>query len=69
MSITLALQYVRILEAANTNTFLLLAIGSELRALEEGVRPEAEAMARVRALSELSLSLMSQNRRRPIGPP
>lgn len=57
MSITLALQYLRILDSADTNTFLMLAIGAEIRACEDGLRPEAETTVRIRQILDLGAAL------------
>ncbi len=60
MPVSMALQYLRFLEAADTNTFLMLAIGAEIRAYESGLRSKAETMQRIRLILALSRSLQAQ---------
>lgn len=68
MPVSMALQYLRFLEAADTNTFLMLAIGAEIRAYERGVRSKAEAMARIRLILALSRSLQTRAEGERAGP-
>jgi hypothetical protein len=55
------LRYLLRIESGDTITFLLLAIGAEIRACEEGMRSEAEARARIRLILDLSRSLQATN--------
>jgi hypothetical protein len=57
----MALQYLRFLEAADTNTFLMLAIGAEIKSYEGGLRSKPETLARIRLILALSRSLQDRD--------
>jgi hypothetical protein len=59
MSIPAALHQLLVSKSGDTVTFLMLAIGAEIQAWQEGARPEAEALSRIGELMRLSKSFQA----------
>jgi hypothetical protein len=54
MLIPPALLHLLVSRSADTATFLMLAVGAEIQAWQDGVRPEKEALSRIGELMRLS---------------